>query len=347
MSGFAETTAVDGRALAKEDNENRGRNQAHAVQREDARDEDPDAPLQLQICSLDYSSYVGKIGIGRIRRGRLKPMQEVLVLEGEKSIKAKINQVLKFEGLERKTVDEAEAGARKRIASWSDGTYRCVTFSDAAGRELKVSESVFRSEDRAGHRNRALAWLLRSFNIIESDPEPVVLDYFRQCSVLVTAKDLAVMAATLANQGVNPVTGERVFAPRTVRWVLSVLSTCGMYDDAGTWAIEVGLPSKSGVGGGVAIEVDQGHEALGLTADDGQGQGQAVAGRPHHRFGTAADAHPRPQRGRLGGRVHPLGLQGWPGPARPRGQVRPPGLRAPAQSTCPSSTRSACVRRAD
>jgi len=76
------------------------------------RDEDPDAPLQLQICSLDYSSYVGKIGIGRIRRGRLKPMQEVLVLHGKDStpFKAKINQVLKFEGLERKTVEEAEAG---------------------------------------------------------------------------------------------------------------------------------------------------------------------------------------------------------------------------------------------
>src|SRR5688500_14161892 len=74
------------------------------------RDENPDEPLQLQICSLDYSSYVGKIGIGRIRRGRLKPMQEVLVLEGEKSIRAKVNQVLKFEGLERKTVEEAEAG---------------------------------------------------------------------------------------------------------------------------------------------------------------------------------------------------------------------------------------------
>jgi GTP-binding protein len=76
------------------------------------RDEDPDQPLQLQICSLDYSSYVGKIGIGRIRRGRLKPMQEVLVLHGTDSapLKAKINQVLKFEGLERKTVEEAEAG---------------------------------------------------------------------------------------------------------------------------------------------------------------------------------------------------------------------------------------------
>jgi len=72
------------------------------------RDEDPDAPLQLQICSLDYSSYVGKIGIGRIRRGRLRPAQEVLLLPGLQ--KAKINQVLMFEGLERKPVDEAEAG---------------------------------------------------------------------------------------------------------------------------------------------------------------------------------------------------------------------------------------------
>jgi GTP-binding protein len=76
------------------------------------RDEDPDAPLQLQICSLDYSSYVGKIGIGRIRRGRIRSAQEVLVLHGDSSspLKAKVNQVLKFEGLERKTVEEAEAG---------------------------------------------------------------------------------------------------------------------------------------------------------------------------------------------------------------------------------------------
>ncbi len=74
------------------------------------RDENPDEPLQLQICSLDYSSYVGKIGIGRIRRGRLKPMQEVLVLQGEKSLRAKVNQVLMFEGLERVQVDVAEAG---------------------------------------------------------------------------------------------------------------------------------------------------------------------------------------------------------------------------------------------
>ena len=74
------------------------------------REDDPDGPLQLQICSLDYSSYVGKIGIGRIRRGRLKAAQEVLLVDSERSIKAKVDQILRFEGLERKVVDEAEAG---------------------------------------------------------------------------------------------------------------------------------------------------------------------------------------------------------------------------------------------
>src|SRR5207244_4371 len=76
------------------------------------RDEDSEAPLQLQICSLDYSSYVGKIGIGRIRRGRLRPATELLVLNGPDAvpIKAKVNQVLMFEGLERQQVEEAEAG---------------------------------------------------------------------------------------------------------------------------------------------------------------------------------------------------------------------------------------------
>lgn len=151
------------------------------------------------------------------------------------------------------------------------------TFSDAAGRELKVSESVFKAEDRSGHRNRALAWLLRSFGILETDPEPSVQDYFRQCSILVTAKDLSMMAATLANQGVNPATGERVFAPRVVRWVLSVMSTCGMYDDAGTWAIEIGLPAKSGVGGGLLVVVP-GQMGVGVFSPPLDDHGTSVRG---------------------------------------------------------------------
>ena len=152
-----------------------------------------------------------------------------------------------------------------------------MTFSAAAGRELKVSEQVFRSEDRTGHRNRAMAWLLRSFDIIESDPEPIVQDYFRQCSVMVTAEDLSMMAATLANQGVNPASGERVFTPHTVRWMLSVMSTCGMYDDAGTWAIEVGLPAKSGVGGGVLVVVP-GQLGIGVFSPPLDEHGTSVRG---------------------------------------------------------------------
>ena len=86
------------------------------------RDEDADAPLQLQICSLDYSSYVGKIGIGRIRRGRLKAAQEVLVMNGPEAqpIKAKVNQVLMFEGLARVQVEEAEALCRGHAEQMAD-----------------------------------------------------------------------------------------------------------------------------------------------------------------------------------------------------------------------------------
>ncbi|HEX6530565.1 MAG TPA: GTP-binding protein, partial [Burkholderiales bacterium] len=105
------------------------------------RDEDPDAPLQLQICSLDYSSYVGKIGIGRIRRGRIKPAQEVLLLPD--NIKTKVNQVLKFEGLERKPVEEAEAGDIVLINGIDEvgiGATICDLEHPDALPELKVDE---------------------------------------------------------------------------------------------------------------------------------------------------------------------------------------------------------------
>lgn len=126
-----------------------------------------------------------------------------------------------------------------------------ATLSLFAGRTLEVDERVYASECATGHRNRAIAYMLRNFDVIESDPEPALDRYFRQCSVSVTCRDLAVMAATLANGGVNPRSGERVLAPEIVKDVLSVMATCGMYDYAGEWLFEVGLPAKSGVGGGV------------------------------------------------------------------------------------------------
>ncbi|WP_313959778.1 glutaminase [Microbacterium paludicola] len=120
-----------------------------------------------------------------------------------------------------------------------------------AGRRLAVDESVCASEMEHAHRNLAIAHMLRSHGILEEDPRDVVDGYVRQCAVLVTTRDLAMMAATLANGGRNPVTGEQVVDARVVRQVLSVMATCGMYDAAGDWATQVGIPAKSGVAGGL------------------------------------------------------------------------------------------------
>jgi len=128
-------------------------------------------------------------------------------------------------------------------------------FSQLAGRPLDIDQEVYASERDTGHRNRAISHLLRNFDVIEGDVEPGLDLYFRQCSIRVTCRDLGVMAATLACQGRNPLTGERPLeAPATVQ-MLSLMGTCGMYDFAGQWLHDVGMPAKSGVGGGVLAVV--------------------------------------------------------------------------------------------
>jgi len=120
-----------------------------------------------------------------------------------------------------------------------------------AGRELGVDEAVFASESATGDRNRAIGYLLRNNTVIKDDVSAVLEVYFRQCSILVTARDIAIMAATLANRGVNPVTGEQVMTPYAISRTLSVMTSSGMYDYAGEWIYRVGIPAKSGVGGGI------------------------------------------------------------------------------------------------
>lgn len=120
-----------------------------------------------------------------------------------------------------------------------------------AGRALDVDEAVYRSESATGDRNRALAYLVRSAGQLPVDPITATETYFRQCSVRVTAVDLAVMAATLAHGGVNPVTEDRVVSEEVAAQVLAVMATCGMYDASGEWLLRVGLPAKSGVSGGL------------------------------------------------------------------------------------------------
>ena len=120
-----------------------------------------------------------------------------------------------------------------------------------AGRQLELDEAVYASESATGDRNRAIGYLLRNSDVIKDNVGGVLDVYFRQCSIKVTARDIAVMAATLANRGINPVTGDVVMTPYAITRTLSVMTSSGMYDYAGEWTYRVGIPAKSGVGGGV------------------------------------------------------------------------------------------------
>lgn len=131
-------------------------------------------------------------------------------------------------------------------------------FARYVGKPVRVDEQVFASERATGHRNRAIAHLLRNFGVLGEEGVGIdeALDlYFRQCSILTNTRDLALMGATLANGGVQPLTRERAIAREYVRDLLSLMFSCGMYDAAGEWAYTVGLPAKSGVSGGILAVV--------------------------------------------------------------------------------------------
>ena len=126
-----------------------------------------------------------------------------------------------------------------------------ATYGDFAGRPLSVNQEVFKSEAETNQRNQALAMLMFAYGKIKNDPLRATDIYTEQCSVSVNAKDLALMAATLANGGRNPVTGKQVVKADNVPEILAVMATAGLYDDSGKWLYTTGLPAKSGVGGGL------------------------------------------------------------------------------------------------
>ncbi|WP_395245547.1 glutaminase A [Agromyces sp. MMS24-K17] len=146
-----------------------------------------------------------------------------------------------------------------------------------AGRDLVLAQDVYASEASTGDRNRALAYLTRSAGTLGATAEIATDAYFRQCSLLVTARDLAIMAATLANGGVNPVSGERVVGKDAARWTTAVMTSCGMYDASGTWLVHVGLPAKSGVGGGI-VALQPGQFGIGTFSPPLDAQGNSVRG---------------------------------------------------------------------
>jgi glutaminase len=122
---------------------------------------------------------------------------------------------------------------------------------DAAGRQLSVLQDVYKSESDTNQRNQAIGALMLAYGYIKNNWQQAVDLYTRQCSIGVNAKDLATMAATLANSGKNPVTGKQVIDASKVPGVLAVMATAGLYDDSGKWLYHTGLPAKSGVGGGI------------------------------------------------------------------------------------------------
>ncbi|NET48670.1 MAG: glutaminase A [Merismopedia sp. SIO2A8] len=127
-------------------------------------------------------------------------------------------------------------------------------FKRYLNRDVVIDMATFMSEQATGHRNRAMAHLMLNFDMIENIEDALTL-YFQQCSVMVTGHDLALMAATLANQGKQPMSQVQAIHPDYVRDILSVMYTCGMYNRAGEWAYRVGIPAKSGVSGGIIAVV--------------------------------------------------------------------------------------------
>lgn len=158
-------------------------------------------------------------------------------------------------GRPRNPMINAGAIAAYSLVSGRDDPERRARLRDftnrIAGRELTIDEAVLASEQQTSFRNRAIAYLLRNAKVIDQDPDEALDGYNEQCSVGVTVQDLARMAATLANGGVQPDTGEQVVTAAAVRQTLSVMLTCGMYDSAGDWVTTVGIPAKSGVSGGI------------------------------------------------------------------------------------------------
>jgi glutaminase len=155
--------------------------------------------------------------------------------------------------------------------------------SEFAGRGLELDEEVYESASQTNHRNRAIVDLLDEYGRVDGEPAAALDLYTRQSSVAVCARDLAIMGATLAHGGVNPVTGSHIVSKEACRQTLAVMSTAGLYETSGDWLCDVGLPGKSGIGGGI-VTVSPGKGALGTYAPRLDPAGNSVKGQLVARF---------------------------------------------------------------
>lgn len=152
-----------------------------------------------------------------------------------------------------------------------------LTRKIASNPNLNVDEDVYTSEKATGNKNRALTYMLKAYGIINEDAEEVLDCYFRACSIKVTSVDLARIAFVLANKGKDPITGEKLFDKKHAKYINAVLMTCGMYDGSGEFAITVGVPAKSGVGGGIMAIVPN-RMGIGIYSPALDSKGNSCAG---------------------------------------------------------------------
>ena len=152
-----------------------------------------------------------------------------------------------------------------------------LTRKIASNPNLNVDEDVYTSEKATGNKNRALTYMLKAYGIINEDAEDVLDCYFRACSIKVTSVDLARIAFVLANKGKDPITGEKLFDKKHAKYINAVLMTCGMYDGSGEFAVTVGVPAKSGVGGGIMAIVPN-RMGIGIYSPALDSKGNSCAG---------------------------------------------------------------------
>ena len=143
--------------------------------------------------------------------------------------------------------------------------------------KLALNEAVYRSEKATGNKNRALAYMLKAYGMIEGDAEEVLDMYFKACSIQITCRDLAHIAAVLANHGLSAFTGEQIISRTHARYVNAIMAICGMYDGSGEFALKVGVPAKSGVGGGIMASVP-GRMGIGIYSPALDKKGNSIAG---------------------------------------------------------------------
>ena len=249
----------------------------------------------LSLSSSDgYVYESGDAGVQFTMQSISKPFTYALALDqlGQDAVDERVGVEPSGEGFNKISVDQVtnvpknpmiNAGAIVACSlipgKSADDRFGLVRefYSACAGRSLDFDDDVYRSERANGSRNRGIAYLLDSFGALGADPDDALDVYIRQCSLTVTSTDLARMAATLARGGLNPLTGRQVTDAAVVRRTLSVMVTCGMYDAAGEWVSAVGLPAKSGVGGGI-VAVLPGQLGIGVYSPRIDAKGNSVRG---------------------------------------------------------------------